>query len=82
MLMYYFASDTPDLEPEFVRPYRAIIVDNIEYTSLSTTLFDQLALVRFATLERDGLFEEDPRYVSMSFNVESLIPDMIRNQRD
>ena len=82
MLMYYFASDTPDLEPEFVRPYRAIIIADVVYTKLSPELFDHFALVKQATLERDELFEEDPRHVSMSFNVEFLIKDMFANQYD
>jgi len=81
IVAYYFASDTPELEPEFVRPYRAITINNIEYTELSPTLFDQLALFKFATLERDELYEEDPRIVSMSFSVGSLFDDMFNNQK-
>lgn len=80
IVMYYFASDAI-MDPEFVKPYRAITVNNTEYTELSPTLFDQLALFKYATLERDELYEEDPRWTTISFNIDSLLDDMINNQK-
>lgn len=80
ILAYYFGSDIPNLEPEFVRPYQAIIVDNVRYIELSPMFLDRLAVVKSAFLERDEITKEDPRLTSISFNDYSLISDMVINQ--
>lgn len=53
--MYFFAEDTPQFDPEFVRPYRAIIINNIKYTKLSPIFYEQFALFKFAYLERNEI---------------------------
>lgn len=70
--MYFFAEDTPQFDPEFTRPYRAAIINNIEYTHLSPTLFEQFALYKFAYLERNKITTtaRDCRYVRTYFTDE------------
>ena len=66
-IKYFFAKDTSHFHPEFKRPYRAIIINNTEYTELSPTVFEQFALFKFAYLERNEwvkttIVKEDCRY--------------------
>lgn len=73
ILMYFFAEDTSQFDPEFVRPYRAIIINNIKYTKLSPILYEQFALFKFAYLERNEITAEarDCRLVRTYFTDET-----------
>lgn len=82
LLNYYFGPDTPDRYPEFAYPYQAIIINDIRYTELSPTLLDNLAIHKFAKLERNEMTEEDPRIEHISFNNDDdLFNDMANNQK-
>ena len=81
LLSYYFGSDTPEFNSDFAYPYQAIIVNTVRYTELSPALFDNLAIYKFATLERNETTEEDPRLEHISFDSdENILNDMINNQ--
>lgn len=71
--MYFFAEDTHRFDPEFVRPYRTITINNIEYTKLSPTLYEQFALFKFAYLERNEIIPgaRDCRFVRTYFTDET-----------
>lgn len=59
MIMCFFAEDTVRFLPEFEKPYQSITINNIEYTRLSPEVFDQFALFKFATLERNKAVTKD-----------------------
>lgn len=82
LLDYYFGPETPDINSDFVYPYQAIIINNIRYTELSPTLLNNLAIYKFATLERNEVTEEDPRLEHISFDGDdNIFNDMANNQK-
>lgn len=62
ILAYYFAWDSEEREGLFAPTYRAIILNNIEYTKLSPTLFDNLAIRKFVMLERHKMIDDYKDY--------------------
>jgi len=75
--MYFFAEDTSQFDPEFTPPYRAVIINNIEYTKLSTTLYEQFAKYKFAVLERNIITGKDCRFVHTYFSDEPAFDDIM-----
>lgn len=72
ILMYFFAEDTIQFDPEFVKPYQTITINGIAYTKLSPTLYDQFIKYKFATLERNNIIGKDCRFMYIDFTDKSF----------
>lgn len=80
ILAYYFAVDTIELKPEFSKSYQAVIISGVETRIIDVSLLDKLKKVNTILLVRN-LMQADPRYLSISWNENTLLQDLWNNSR-